>query len=373
MQNLLLLHPKLLFYKIRIYNKLSRYLRARGYNLIVWPTRIDAPGERVEFNCIDASMTRANLRHVLGRQNIDVVVNHLCRRSVSVRFYVAAALVARGSGRRFIYYGHGLNLPRRDNAMEILLSNLYLTLCHQVILFSPREKRYLWRRNRRKVAVAWNTLDMDDAASPDGYSRAELAKRYGITESHVVLFSGRIQPRKRLGLLLDCFVERRRQLSDVGLVIVGPDLPQRLEQIVRTSSNIHYLGPVYEKEQMAELFRSADVFCIPGSMGLGIVEALYWARPIITLNVKHGPEACYLKNGRNCVVVDDEERFADELISLLRNEDRRKAMGAEARRTFEKEASLDNMFGGFYEGLRRADKARAVPTPIADSLERSGI
>jgi len=43
MKNILLLYPEMLFYKISIFNKLSAFLEKRGYNLIIWYTKIYDP------------------------------------------------------------------------------------------------------------------------------------------------------------------------------------------------------------------------------------------------------------------------------------------------------------------------------------------
>ncbi len=354
MRNVLLLHPDLLFYKVRIYNKLSLYLRERGHRLIVWPTGIDTQGERMQFDRIEMPMSIAAYAEVLRGRKIDMVINYLSRRSVSVPFYVAAAIMAKMGRRRFVYYGHGLKLSRKDNVLEILLSNLYLLLCDRIILFSPGEERYLWNCHQRRAVVACNTLDMGGARSQVRRSRAQICQAYGIVQSRLVLFSGRIWPRKRLELLVRCFLENGQALKDVGLVIVGSGMPQQLRESIRGSAQVYSLGPVCDREQIAELFSIADVFCIPGSMGLGIVEAFHWGIPVVTLNVQHGPEGYYLKNGKNCVIVDQEEDLAGALASLLSDGARRARMGREARATFEQEASLERMFTGFYEGIRLA-------------------
>ena len=150
-------------------------------------------------------------------------------------------------------------------------------------------------------------------------------------------------------------------------------MPEGLMDTIHSIPNIHYLGPIYDRETMAELFRIADAYCIPGSMGLGIVEALYWGKPVITLNVKHGPEAYYLRNGRNCVIVNEPEHFAGELLSLLHDEDRLKTMSEEARRTFDQEASLDRMFEGFYDGLRLSSSKQAASATSTSSCDRVSV
>ena len=41
----------------------------------------------------------------------------------------------------------------------------------------------------------------------------------------------------------------------------------------------------------------ADIFSIPGKVGLGVTQAFYWGLPIVTERVLHSPEIIYVKDG----------------------------------------------------------------------------
>jgi len=353
MKKVLLLHEDLMFYRVPIYNKLSVFLEQRGYQLIVWPTKLSAEGEPVEFESLDLPLTARNYRRVLKDFKIDAVINFLNRKTVSIAFYIYSILYLRLTRRKIIYYGHGLNLRRRDNLLELFLSNVILLLFDEIILYSPNEKRYLWKRNRRKVSIAFNTLDMAGRRDMIALSKDELKSKYGIGQDVIVLFSGVILKRKRLSDLVEVFLQHFKNRTSVGLVIVGPGMPPKIEEEINGVSNIHYMGPVYERRKIAEVFALADIFSIPGSMGLGVVEAFYWGLPIITLSVLHGPEAYYLKHGVNCFVLDAVEDIPARIDELVHDAEKRCEMSENTRKTYNKEATIDRMLQGFYESLER--------------------
>jgi len=356
MKNVLLLHQKLLFYRIPIYNRLSAFLERRGFHLTVWYDGIAPQGETVDFDTLEVPMTRRNYRRILEERNISTVVNFLNRKTKGIFFYLYAVLYARLSGRKTVYYGHGLNLDRRENPLELLAANLILLLFDRIILYSPAEKRYLGKRNRGKVSIAYNTLDMEGRAELVTESREEIKKKYGMGEEFIVLFSGRIEPRKRLDMLVDIFTTTFKDRRDVGLVIVGPGLSSKLESRLTAASNIHYLGPVYDTRSISEVFSAADLFCIPGHLGLAVVEAFHWGLPVLTATRRHAPEYYYLKEGINGLTLNGERELAQTLEELARDRERVRRMSEEARKTFLEEARVERMLEGYLAALEGAER-----------------
>ena len=356
MKNVLLLHQKLLFYRVPIYNRLSRYLDRHGFHLTVWYDGVEPQGKTVRFDTIDIPLSVKNYRRVLKERKISTVITFLNRQTKGILFYLSVILYARLSGRKIVYYGHGLNLNRRESRFELLIANLILLLFNRIIIYSPAEKRFLWKRNRAKVSVAYNTLDMEGRRELVTESRETIKKKYGIGEDFTVLFSGRIQPRKRLDMLIDIFTGRFKDRRDLGLVIVGPGLPPELEERLKSVSNIHYLGPVYDTRSISEIFSAADLFCIPGHLGLGVVEAFYWGLPVLTASRMHAPEYYYLKEGVNGLTLSDEKELAQTLEELARDRERVRRMSQEARETFLREARIERMLEGYLEAIKEAER-----------------
>jgi glycosyltransferase involved in cell wall biosynthesis len=109
---------------------------------------------------------------------------------------------------------------------------------------------------------------------------------------------------------------------------------------------------------MAEIFLLSDLYCIPGALGLGIVEAIYWGLPVLTMNVKHGPEFYYLKNGFNSFIARDRKEMELMLDELIFNDEKRLSLSKNAKQIYNSEASLERMFEGFILQLERFYKVQ---------------
>jgi glycosyltransferase involved in cell wall biosynthesis len=352
MTNVLLLHPSLLFYKIRLYNRLAGYLRQKGMRLYVWPLSMAACQETVSFDVIERPMTLGRYGPVLREYDIGLVVNLLNRTQPGLLFYVWSVLRAKATGRQAFYYGHGLNMTKKTSVAQVLGSNLLHTMFDGLILYSPREKRFLWKRNRRKASVAPNTLDMEGREQLVTRDKAAILKSLGIKQPHVVLFSGRIQPRKRLDVLLRLFDKLDASCSEWALAVVGPGLDEQTRSQYERHGNVYFLGPLYDRTSVAEVFSACDIFSIPGAMGLAIVESLYWGKPVVTLEGHHGPELHYLNDG-NSFVCRDEEDYDQKMRYLMNHLDVISVMGRAARSTYGKFCTLDRFLEGFHTAICR--------------------
>ncbi len=350
MKCVLLLHPTLQFYKIPVYNKLSQALRLRGVRLIVWYTDIKKEEEPVDFESLDIPMTMKNYRMALKKYEISAVINLLFKKTPSPKFYFSATLLAKWKRIQTIYYGHGFNLQALSQK-EKIVGNLILLLFEQIVLYSPDQMALLWRTNRKKVSVAYNTLDMAGCRERVTRCREDIKSDLGVCEKQIILFSGRIQPRKRLDILVEMFRNTGTRPADTALVIIGPGIDPVAEKYLEQLTGVYVLGPIYDRKKMNEVFSVADMFCIPGAMGLGLVEALYWGLPVLSLEQQHGPEAYYLKDKENGFLLSSSEELVQKLIELSNDTDQVERLAENASRTFDEKASLKNMFEGFYQAL----------------------
>ena len=107
-----------------------------------------------------------------------------------------------------------------------------------------------------------------------------------------ILFVGRVEPRKGLGVLLDAYRAVRRAHPDIRLVIVGPldRRARRLQARVRRDGwdEVLFTGAV-SPEQLPGYYQSATVFCTPAlageAFGLVLVEAMAAGAPVVASNI----------------------------------------------------------------------------------------
>lgn len=105
----------------------------------------------------------------------------------------------------------------------------------------------------------------------------------------VILYVGRVHPEKGVHLLIDAFRQVQTRHPDARLRIAGPvavaqgggggDYDRKLRREAE-GLPVEFLGPVFDKKELAECYRSADVFCYPSlaergeAFGVAPVEAM---------------------------------------------------------------------------------------------------
>jgi glycosyltransferase involved in cell wall biosynthesis len=154
-----------------------------------------------------------------------------------------------------------------------------------------------------------------------------------------VLFVGTLGGRKRGRLVLQQFQQ-----------VVRPALPNAKLWMVAEepvdAPGVVSVGKVESEQRMAELFRSAWVFCMPSTyegFGLPYVEAIASGTPVVTSSNPGAEEI--LGGGRGGLIVPDAE-IGQALLQLLTSESRRSglaAAGLERARYFSWDAAIDRL------------------------------
>ena len=176
---------------------------------------------------------------------------------------------------------------------------------------------------------------------PDPEGRAQTRRELGLDESvGLILFAGRLHPQKKPHVLAKTL--HRLQQEQVPFVAVlagdGPERPW-LESFVakrKLSQRVRLLGEV-STERLQELMQAADVFFLPSQwegIALTLFEAMSSGIPVVASNVGGQSELvtpdCGLllaPDGQD----DEPSQYAEALGQVLRDPQRRQAMGAAAR------------------------------------------
>jgi glycosyltransferase involved in cell wall biosynthesis len=242
------------------------------------------------------------------------------------------------------------NLDAPNNPIRNAAFDYVHTLSDGLILYSSDLMRNLSHRQQQRAFVANNTINPEEY--PVILETAEEIKRdLDIPFHKVVLFAGRMDVehgRKRVELLIDIFRDSKR--TDVGLVIVGSGMKPEWQARINRDTTI-YLGEVHDpgNHQIARIFSMADVFSIPGHVGLGLNQAFYHGLPVVTMDGKQPPEITYLQNGRNGFMVPsgDIKQLRERIFQLLDDDSLRESFSVAAREDFHRRASIEGMFQGF--------------------------
>jgi N-acetyl-alpha-D-glucosaminyl L-malate synthase BshA len=163
----------------------------------------------------------------------------------------------------------------------------------------------------------------------------DRGQRFGAPGERILVHISNFRPVKRVADVVSIFHRVAKEIpSRLLLVGDGPDLPraERQARELGVRDRVDVIGTVATIE---DVLAHADLFLLPSeteSFGLAALEALSCEVPVIASRVGGLPEV--IRDGENGFLrpVGDVDGMADAALSLLRDEDRRRAFGVAGRR-----------------------------------------
>ncbi len=340
-------------YRVPVYNHLHKYLRGYGFEFIVTAEGVQAGSpDSVRFPYIEATQTLARLLSGIDRASVDAVILWV---NLKNGFLFPLILITRCLLRKpVLYWGHGGDLEDPNSRVKNALYAIQHKLSDAIVLYAEHLRDVLPDSVRHKAFSATNTLSVPSERPSSSVVR-RCMQDFGVTTRRNIIFVGRVERRKRPMDLIQAF--RRIDRQDLGLVVVGPDPDGILDGVA--DDRIVITGPVYGVAKEA-LLHGADVFCIPGHVGLGIVDAFWAGLPLVTENVPHAPEVGFLKDGENGFMVPegDTAALADRLELLAFDETLLNQFSEAARREIATNGTIDRMAEGFRDALQYSFRHR---------------
>ena len=173
-----------------------------------------------------------------------------------------------------------------------------------------------------EVQTAIDTGELRKSLESITEDEVDQAKsRLGIATGPVGIYCGILEPTKHIPFLIDAARVVRQRVPNFQLLIVGTG-PDRtwLEETARANPWIHYLGQKFDRDKALAL-RMADIFVLPGRVGLAILDSFAAGLPLFTTDIAiHGPEASYLIDGYNGrKTAHRVQAYADAVVEVLRS------------------------------------------------------
>jgi len=340
-------------YRVPVFNHLSRYLRERSFALTVTSEGIQ-PGNptEVQFDYAQMHLSVSSIARLVWRGNFEVVIMAVTLRYL---YLFPVYLVVKGILRRkMVWWGQGRDLAHPDAILKNAAYSTEHALCDAIILYAEHLRKYVARRFQNKIFIANNTLALTYPGIPLG-GKDKILRSYNIRTRKNIICMGRFQKRKRVDRLVAAMQLMNR--PDIGLILVGPDTEHVLKNVDGT--NIYKIGPIYDDRRF-DLLSAADVYCLPGAVGLSIVDAFHCGLPFVTEEGDESAEIGYLKHGENGFAVPrgDVKELAKALLLLLDDDELRTRFSEAARQEVSINASIELFCEGFERALQCAMSPR---------------
>lgn len=247
--------------------------------------------------------------------------------------------------RKIILWGQGISVAHyiEQERRPSLLRRLQIALSDGVWLYMKKEL-HQWQAifPHKPMTALNNTLtgvSLMTSYRPD-CSVEELKAKYGIRQETVLIFCARFNGLRRTDLLVETI--KRLDPQRFAFVIIGggdqkPDFSPY--------HNVYDFGALYDTDIKRELFALADIYFQPGWVGLSIVEAMAYGKPVFTFRRSRETLQCveysYIQHGYNGMLLDDIDHCIGTL-SHLTNE-QINTMGTNARRYVADNLTMEQM------------------------------
>jgi glycosyltransferase involved in cell wall biosynthesis len=258
-----------------------------------------------------------------------------------------SAAIARMLGKKYVVAPHGMLDPysfRQKN----LKKRAYLECVERKtlsaasrILFTADDEMYLAERTLGNIPNA-AVIPLGADRLPKG--KSELRRKFfdlhpDLREKRILLFMGRLHPKKRPEVLLDVMAAIRSEIPDAVLLYAGGGDDKYVSEIKARSHKmglakcVRFLGHLSGEAKYSAL-ASADLFLLPShqeNFAIALAEALHAGVPaIVTKRVNIWKEVV----DANAGLAVDEGRLIENLTSavhcLLHYTERRAGMSANA-------------------------------------------
>lgn len=308
----------------------------------------------IPFNFIRSShvayAARVPLADIMSQTRPEALVAEF-----SIRMSSTWRLALAGCAVAFAFWSQGWNRERGfTSPADYLVQNLRLAIMRRAdaqIVYSEECAQFVTDRlgDKMPVFVARNTLAMDKFQGRD----IDAGPR-DLACPHIICV-GRLTANKHVPLVVEAFRRIRDAFPGARMTVVGdgPDRPAVEAAAALCHGAVTLAGEIYDDDVLAQLFQSASLSVIGGSVGLSVNHALAYGVPVMIFDDRyrhrHHPEHAYVIDGVSGYRVPGAS--VEDLASALRNALAAPGPRAKLAATLcdyaDRELSLERMVQGF--------------------------
>ncbi|MCL5411777.1 MAG: glycosyltransferase family 4 protein [Patescibacteria group bacterium] len=215
----------------------------------------------------------------------------------------------------------------------------FFSKANAVIIFSEPQKKYLVRYGvpKEKVHIVFNGVDTDK------YKPGRQAYKESLGAKLIILYCGRLETGKNARILVEAFKELNLP-EKVKLVVVGGGLEESsLRKLGEKDKNIIFTGYISDESRKIEIIQGSDIFVLPSEaegMSLSLLEAMSCGLVPVTSNIISNMTVTG-QAGLSVDLNNLKEDLKKVLLTLVKDEEKRKSMGELARERVVTNFSLD--------------------------------
>lgn len=248
--------------------------------------------------------------------------------------------------KRIVLWGHGISIKRylKEECSPNRLLKWMLFLADGAWVYMEKESKE-WQKvfPEKKIVALNNTLSgtSEMLKCKAFYNKYELKRKYNIKEKYILIFCARFtNPYRRTDLLLKAIESLDNE--QFGFVIIGsgiykPDFSNYI--------NVYDFGSQYDIKVKQELFSLADLYFQPGWVGLSIIEAMAYGKPVCTFIRSEKTFQCveysYIEDNVNGLIFKSMSDFLERMHKI--NDDEINRMGNNARLLVKDKLNICNM------------------------------
>lgn len=247
--------------------------------------------------------------------------------------------------KKIILWGHGISIKRyeKEERNPSIFLEWMIRLSDGIWLYTQKEVD-IWKTvfPSKKIIAINNTISgIDDIQQTKLLSKKELKSKYHIEQDIILIFCARFNSTyRRIDILLEAI--KKLDSSKFGFIIIGQG---NLKPDFSKYKNVYDFGAIYDRELKNKLFGIADIYFQPGWVGLSVVEAMAYGKPVFTFKRSQDVLQCveyhYIKQNINGFVFDSFNSFLETVNTI--SDEQINTLGTNAKNYIQEVLNMDNM------------------------------
>ncbi|MDR7210671.1 glycosyltransferase [Flavobacterium piscis] len=263
-------------------------------------------------------------------------------------------------GKKIILWGQGISVKRylKEEKKPSLLLKFMIYFSDGAWFYTDKELMQ-WKKifPKKKMISLNNTIsDIKSILERNtSHNKIELKAKHNISQQRCLIFCARFtNPHRRVDLLLSAI--NSLDADKFAFIIIGDG---QFKPDFSIYKNVYDYGAVYDTQLKNELFDIADIYFQPGWVGLSIVEAMAYAKPIFTFKRAEDILQCveyhYIENEVNGYIFNSLTSFTDTVnsISAMKIIE----LGESAKNYVTEILTMDNMVQSAFNNIAQIKRA----------------